>query len=61
MFKRFPTAIIGAVVTVIDTALIVGPDLGLPTSVSRILALVVATAGFAGIHSRVTPVAAPKV
>lgn len=61
MFKRFPTAIIGAVVTVIDTALIVGPDLGLSTSVARILALVVATAGFAGIHSRVTPVADPRV
>lgn len=57
-----PTAFIGGIVTMLTGLVFAVPDLGiaLPTSVVKIITIVVMLAGYAGIHSKVTPVAAPR-
>lgn len=57
-----PTAFIGGIVTLLTGVVFAVPDLGiaLPTSVVKIITIAVMLAGYAGIHSKVTPVVAPK-
>lgn len=61
--KRYPTAIITAAVTMLSTALYVAPSVGIaiPDSAQKIITLVLMAAGGLGIHSLVTPVAAPNL
>jgi hypothetical protein len=61
--NRSPTAIIGAAVTMLTAVVFAAPDLGVafPPSVLKIITLVIMVAGLAGIHSKVTPVAAPRL
>jgi hypothetical protein len=61
--KRQPLAILGGVVTVLTGVVYAAPDLGigLPETVVKVIALIALIAGGLGVHSKVTPVAAPRL